>query len=117
MRYSVLDWHQEPTARAQNFMAAPDAEALVKRLAAEKIRKGVIRMFSPDSVFYALRPIAPQVRFIPTKLPPVEVECCKFIPPITSPQPSVAAIRERWDWSKDALPAWVMPPQAEPLYA
>jgi hypothetical protein len=69
MRVSVLDWHQHPSDRARTFISAGDAERLVKRLAAEEIRPGkMIRMFSPDSVFYALRPVSPQIRYIPAKL-------------------------------------------------
>ena len=98
MRVGVLDWHQAPSERARTFLSCPDAEKLVKRLAAEKLRNGLIRMFAPDSVFYALRPISPQVRFIPTKLPPIEVENCKFIPPFDATRPSLASIRDGWDW-------------------
>lgn len=105
MRYCVLDWHQEANERARTFLAASDAENLVQRLAAEKIRKGVIRMFAPDSVFYALRPVAPQQRFIPAKLPPIESRDCYFVPPETAEVPSWAGVREGWDWKPESLPA------------
>ncbi len=101
----ILDWHQEPSERPRTFLRLADARNLVKRLAAEEIRNGVIRMFAPDSVFYALRPIAPQVRFVPTKLPPAEVENCKFIRPLTDLRPSMAAVCAGWDWAHEQIPA------------
>ena len=99
MRVGVLDWHQEPGERARTFLSVADAERLVARLAAEPIRHGLIRMFAPDSVFYALRPIAPQIRFIPAVLPPVEIENCHFAPP-ENPNlyPNMAAVRDLWEW-------------------
>ena len=109
MRVAVLDWHQDADARARTFISASDAERLVKRLAAEEIRPGkTIRMFSPDSVFYALRPIAPQLRSIPAKLPPAEVENCKFVPPRTDRRPRLATLRTGWDWMHEPFPQELM---------
>ena len=84
MRVSVLDWHQHPSDRARTFISAGDAERLVKRLAAEEIRPGkLIRMFSPDSVFYALRPVSPsaQVRYVPATLPSGNIGGTRFRQP------------------------------------
>ena len=84
MRVAVLDWHQGASDRARTFISSGDAERLVKRLAAEEIRPGkMIRMFSPDSVFYALRPVSPQaqVRYIPAKLPSGEIGGTRFRQP------------------------------------
>ncbi len=82
------------------------ADQLVQRMAAERISAKVIRMMRPDSVFLAaVKTVLPQVKYVPMKLPPVEVENCKFIRPKTDPRPSVAAIRAGWDWSHDPLPA------------
>lgn len=40
-------------------------------MAAEQISQGVIRMMAPDSVFLpAVIAVQPEVRYIPTKLPP-----------------------------------------------
>ncbi len=104
MRVGVLDWHQSADERARTYMAKRDADLLVERLAAERLKNGLIRMFSPDSVFYFLRPVAPQIRFIPTKLPPVEVEDCHFLPPKSSNRSSSKAIREQWNWAHDPWP-------------
>jgi hypothetical protein len=101
----ILDWHQEPNERPRTFLRLADARNLVQRLAAEEIRNGLIRMFPPDSVFYALRPISPQIRFVPSKLPPAEVENCKFIPPLTDRRPRIGAVRSGWDWSQEQIPA------------
>jgi hypothetical protein len=117
MRIKVLDWHQEPNDRARTFLSEPDALRLVGRLAAEHIRSGTIRMFAPDSVFYALRPVAPQVRLIPTKLPPVEVENCKFQRAKSDPRPSLASVVDGWDRSLEPDPIWVRHLQTEQALA
>ena len=56
------------------------AAELVRRLAAEPIRQGVIRMLPPTSVM-AKAAGTLFVNFIPDKLPPREVENVKFKAP------------------------------------
>jgi hypothetical protein len=95
----ILDWHQEVTVRPTTFIPKWAAELLVARLAAEKVSSRIIRRFAPDSVFYARQPLPETSRFIPSKLPPVEVGNCRFVPPFATTRPSPAAIREGWDWT------------------
>ncbi|MGH9505254.1 MAG: hypothetical protein ACRD20_20565 [Terriglobales bacterium] len=82
------------------------AEQLVQRMAAEKISAKVIRMMPPDSVFLsAVKLVLPDIRFIPTKLPPAEVGGCRFLRPASDPRPSFSTIRAGWDWANEPIPA------------
>jgi len=78
------------------------ADVMCTRMAAERISQSKIRLFSPDSLFPLLKPVAESSRFVPGKLPPLEVANCKFIPPPswTASHPSAAGIAEAWDWSE-----------------
>jgi hypothetical protein len=73
----------------------------VAELLAERISQKVIRAFPPQSSFRILRPY---LRTIPAKLPPAEVENCRFVPPVSANLPSPSAIRDKWDWSKEVWP-------------
>ena len=99
----IIDWHEEANSRPKTLIPQWAADLLVQRCAAEKISARIIRRFAPDSVFFARRPLPDSPRFIPTKLPPAEVENCKFVPPLSLPRPSMAAIRAGWDWSTDQI--------------
>jgi len=101
-KVGILDWHQEPNERPRTFLRLADARNLVQRLAAEEIRNGVIRMFPPDSVFYALRPISPAVRFVPSKLPRVELPGLHLEFPKNCEGVSMATVRAGWDWRNEA---------------
>jgi hypothetical protein len=102
----VLAYHQPIGARTRTSVEPEIADLLVSRLAAERISKRVIRMMPPDSPFLpALKSALPEVRFVPSKLPPAEIENVRFIPPKTSQRPTMAAIRASWDWSHDQVPA------------
>jgi hypothetical protein len=97
-KVGILDWHQQADERPRTFLRLPDARNLVQRLAAEEIRNGVIRMFPPDSVFYALRPVSPNRRFVPTTLPPIELPGLHLEFPKNCEGVSMATVRAGWDW-------------------
>lgn len=98
----ILDWHQPVDARPTTFIPKWAANLLVARLAAEKLSGRVIRRFAPDSVFYACQPLPESRRFIPAKLPPVEVENCRYVPPRTDLRPRIATLEAGWDWTREA---------------
>lgn len=66
----------------------------------ERISRKLIRMFPPKSVFLAERPNRPASYSLPDRLPPAEVENCKFIPPRNAAKPVAP-----WDWNAEAWPA------------
>lgn len=98
--------HNQPLDRiirpAGGYLSKDDAEGLVRDFLAERISQKAIRAFPPQSSFRILRPY---LRTIPVKLPPVEVENCKFVPPNTCPRPPMVAIRAGWDWSVETTMA------------
>lgn len=99
---AVLSHHQPIGSRTGTYLPADIAELMVQRMAAEKISAKVIRMMRPDSIFLAaVKFVLPDTRFIPTKLPPAEVENCKFVPPASDLRPNGAAIRANWDWDQE----------------
>jgi hypothetical protein len=57
------------------------ADELVRRMAAEPIRQGLIRMLPPDSIFPVQAAFSQAPRYIPEKLPPAEVAGTYFQPP------------------------------------
>ena len=96
---AVLSHHQPVGSRTGTFLPADVADLLVQRMAAERISAKVIRMMRPDSVFLpAVQKVTPHVRYIPTKLPPREVENCKFIKPPQDKTPTMGVIRAGWKW-------------------
>lgn len=57
---------------------------MVRRMVAERISRKLIRMLPPDSLFRAAK-LAPEIgNYIPERLPPREVENCKFKPPTSA---------------------------------
>jgi hypothetical protein len=110
----VLAAYQQPCDRPRTFLGKDVAREMVRRMVAEQISAKLIRVFPDDSLFTVLKPLRPSdAAYVPAHYPPVEVECCKFVPPLNSTRPTMGAICAGWDWQKEALPAWVMPPRAE----
>lgn len=73
----VLAHWQPSDCRIGTPIESQAAEFLVSCLAAERISRKVIRLFSPDSIF-ALTKRCPEVaKYIPTEMPPAEVENVK----------------------------------------
>lgn len=99
--------HQQPIgSRTSTFIPRDVADGLVQRMAAERLSQGVIRMMPPSSIFLpAVKSALPQVKYVPMKLPPVEVENCKFVRPTSDVRPSLASIRAGWNWSREPWPA------------
>lgn len=65
-------------------MPADVADLMVERMVAERISRKVIRMLPPDSVFSAAKLCPAISNYIPDKLPPQEVENCKFRLPLSA---------------------------------
>jgi hypothetical protein len=92
----VLAHYSHPGAQGTPVPADVAAE-LVRRLAAEPIRQGVIRMFGPGSIFASpLKAALPQTSYIPEKLPPAEVEGTYFDPPLSANESSSNVPRMRY---------------------
>lgn len=80
----VLAHYQPLDSRPGTHLRADDADLLVQRMIAERISRKLIRLFAPDSVFLVGK-FCPQTRrFIPTKLPPREVNGTYFQAPRSS---------------------------------
>jgi len=97
--------HNQPLgSKPKTFVAKDDAEVLVREMFAERISAKLIRAFPPDSAFRRLRPTRTSAYI---KLPPVEIENCRFVPPRTDPRPRIASMKAAWDWTREAdyLPA------------
>ena len=88
MRVGVLAHNQPLSARAGTHIASGVAEDLVRRLAAERVSRKVIRMFAPESVFLVKRE-TPIANYIPEKLPPREVSGCRFRGPVSKKPHSI----------------------------
>lgn len=117
---AVLSHHQPAGSRAGTFLPPDVADELVRRMAAERLSAKVIRMMRPDSVFLAaVKAVLPEVRYVPVKLPAVEVENCRFVPPASDPRPRASALRAAWDWKRElgALPEAIRPDAHERFYS
>lgn len=80
----VLAHNQPVTSTRTTLIEADIAAELLRRLAAEPIRQGLIRMLPPESVIAKAAP--PDIKnFLPSKLPAREVSGCKFKAPIEHP--------------------------------
>jgi|ERR1700691_6617525 hypothetical protein len=101
MRVGVLAPEQSHFERAKSFMAKDDAQFLVSEMIAEKISNKLIRLFGADSPFRRLRPTKTTNL---VKLPPIEVQNCFFVPPLSDKRPKIGAFRAGWDWSKELPP-------------
>lgn len=78
----VLEHFQAPGSHSTAALPSDVADLLVQRMVAERISQKVIRMLPPDSVFVAAKPACDLLaRYIPEKLPPVEIEGTYFDPP------------------------------------
>jgi hypothetical protein len=100
---AVLSHHQPVWAKTSTFISKEVARELVQRMAAEKVSASVIRMMAPDTVFLdAVKAVLPEIRYIPTKLPPAEVANCKFIRPSTDKRPTLASFLAGWDWTTES---------------
>ena len=98
-----LAFYQPSSTRPTTHVTRELADVLVNRLAAERISAKLIRAVPPESVYAAAKPPCSSARYLPAKLPPVEVGNCKFIPPASAPGPTMTAVREGWDWASEAL--------------
>lgn len=107
MRVAFLGHNQsldEVRRPSGGHLTREDAEQLVRDFLAERISQKAIRAFAPGTSFRTILEARSVYRFgIPGKLPPAEVENCKFVPPLSLPRPSMAAIRAGWDWSTDQI--------------
>lgn len=75
----LLAHHQPENVRPTTHIPRGVAAELIRRLAAEPIRQGVIRMMPPSSAIAKTAGIFAE--YFPDKLPPREVENCKFVGP------------------------------------
>jgi hypothetical protein len=100
----VLAHNQDGNVRASTFVPKDVADELVRRLICERISHKKIRMFPPKSVFLAERPNRPASYDLPEKLPPAEVENCKFIPPKHSPLANMLRGKMGWNWQLEPWP-------------
>ena len=77
--YVTLLAHYQPRdAKRGTGILAEVAEVMADRLVVERISRNVYRMLPPDSVFSAAKASPVVANYIPSKLPPREVENCKF---------------------------------------
>lgn len=76
MNVGVLQPSHPLGARPTQFTDSESADFLVHSLAAERISRKVIRLFSSESAFRRLVPT--QRTYIPAKLPPIEVDGTRF---------------------------------------
>jgi hypothetical protein len=76
MNVGVLQPSQSLGMRPTQFTDSESADFLVHSLAAERISRKVIRLFSSESAFRRLVPA--QRTYIPAKLPAIEVEGTRF---------------------------------------
>lgn len=102
----ISSYNDEPTGER---LKKSIAELAVRRLLAEWVIKGFsIRRRKVAEInlqaLPAVRDLTPRT-YIPLRLPPAEVENCKFVPPPSSDRPSFTGIREGWDWSTEQASA------------
>lgn len=79
--YILLAHYQHPDAKGAQIPAEVAAQ-LIRRMAVEKIKQGVIRLHPPGSLFAKANPEA--VNYIPEKLGSGNIPGTKFVPPRTS---------------------------------
>lgn len=109
MRICVFLKQQDVLGESAPHRTSRDfAALLVRRMDAHKIGQDAIQLCTAES-WQTLKaryrrektPATPKSKpfryFIPAKLPPAEVENCKFIPAFSAHMPSPAGIREGWD--------------------
>ncbi len=76
---AVLACDQPAESRRRTIVPKDVADLLVQRMIAERITQRLYRMLPADSVFPVAKYIPIQEGFVSGKLPPAEIENCRFV--------------------------------------